>query len=71
MHCRRYRHQQMASEPKEQRHDQETLTNPFEDSVWDKFGAGAMNKKERAGLSIHGLLSPELLHKMNAYWRAA
>jgi glycogen phosphorylase len=46
----------MASEPKEQRHDRETLTNPFEDSDRDKFGAGPMSKKDRAALSIHGLL---------------
>jgi starch phosphorylase len=50
----------MASEPKEQRHDRETLTDPFEDSGRDKFGAGIMSKKDRAALSIHGLLPTEV-----------
>jgi len=50
----------MASELKEQWHDQETLTTPFENSVRDKFGAGTMSKKERGSLSIHGLLPTEV-----------
>jgi starch phosphorylase len=60
MYYRRCRHQQIASEPKEQRHDQETLTNPFEDLVRDKSGVGTMSKKELATLSTHGLLPTEV-----------
>ena len=53
-------HQRTVSEAKEEWRNEGTLTNAFEDSVRNKFGARTMSEETRVGHPIYGLLPTEV-----------